>query len=333
VADTEEIRYRLAELKLKPVDLSNLDAKLVLVREIATDNAKELSGWGALVAAGSPDAFVKAYPTLKALRSSKHVIAAGRFSEKPTLTDLDGLPIDNSELNNLRTAQPGNSEVKLSESEISEIQKITAGSPSLTPSLKTRLIAAYKKMLLNRLTEYIKNDYRDPATYADKEQRVSAESTYAELARAQRRSTGICEHLGSVLESGVPSSQVQSFFYWAKESFGGLRRVINLVHVMIHTDGARTFIVSRQLYSSHYTEAALTLAEFIPFKDSSNQRRTLVIYTVRMALDMFGGGLGFAKRRVARPRVLATLKESLTRLRVSLEAPLLVSRIISPIPY
>ncbi|HVG19445.1 MAG TPA: hypothetical protein VNI02_10350, partial [Blastocatellia bacterium] len=89
---------------------------------------------------------------------------------------------------------------------------------------------------------------------------------------------------------------------------------------MIHRDGNRVFIASKQIYSSHYTDAGLSVAELIPFTDSQGLARTIVAYTIRLRVDMLAGAMGFMKKRMAQPRMLGALKDSLNGLRTNMEA-------------
>jgi hypothetical protein len=95
--------------------------------------------------------------------------------------------------------------------------------------------------------------------------------------------------------------------------------VINVVHVLIHREGNRLYIASKQLYSTHFTESALSVAELIPFTDGLGQTRTIVIYTIRLQVDILGGSFSFMKRRMAQPRMLGTLKQSLNEMRMTME--------------
>ena len=104
------------------------------------------------------------------------------------------------------------------------------------------------------------------------------------------------------------------------QKFGKLKPVISLAHVMIYREGQRVFIASKQIYSSHYTEAGLGVAELIPFSDQSGRTRTLAAYTVRLQVDLLGGSMGFMKKRLAQPHMLETIKTSLHWLRLNVEA-------------
>jgi hypothetical protein len=110
------------------------------------------------------------------------------------------------------------------------------------------------------------------------------------------------------------------------QKFGQLKPVLSLVHVVIYREDNRVFIASKQVYSNHYTEAALSVAELIPFSDEKGARRTLVAYTIRLHVDMLGGSMGFMKRRAAQPRLLETLKTALEGLRHCAESPLVERR-------
>lgn len=322
VSDASTVRIRLTQLNLDVSDPSELSSGRVLARAVSTNNPKEMGAFGAIVAEGSPDAFVQAYPTLEVLRASQHITAIGRFSDKPSIKDLDSLTLDNGDLYALMKASPKNSDIKLSENEIARIKEVVHGRSALTPELRAELTAEYRQMLLTRVNEFILSGGSDMGSYGDKEQVVSAGQAYMHLAREQADLQGICGHISTAL-TGVlqpPADQTTSFFYWARERFGEVKPATNLFQVIIHHEGARWYIVSRQLYSSHYTEAGLSVAEFIPFTDSVNRIKTLVIYTVRMEVDMLGGGLGFLKKRLAQPHVVSTLRDSLNGLRVNLES-------------
>ena len=111
------------------------------------------------------------------------------------------------------------------------------------------------------------------------------------------------------------SKNADSFLYWALQKFGQMKPVISLVHVVIYRENDHVLIASKQIYSSHYTEAGLSVAELIPFTDERGVRRTLAAYSIRLQVDLLGGPMGFMKRRAAQPRMLETLKTGLEGLR------------------
>ena len=318
----ESMQPHVIHLKLKLEELKVLAEKQVITRGLSSKISKVMAGFGAVLADATPGAFVEAYKTLDIFRQNQFIGSVGRFSESPTLSDLDGLTIDDKELYALLQAKPGDSDIKMSEQEITRIRAVVGQGARLTPQLKARLAAEYKKMLVERVKAYMAAGQQSMGVFADKDKPVDAREAFVSLAGEQKESDSNCPHLFSQLDSypqgATPDSE--SLIYWAKQKFGDLKPVINIVHVLIHRDGDKVFIASKQIYSSHYTEAGLSVAELIPYKDNLGHPRTVIAYTIRLQVDMLGGTLGFMKKRVAQPRMLGALKESINGLRMNMEA-------------
>lgn len=318
----ETIQPYVTHLKLKPDLLRSLAGKQVVVRAVSSKNSKEMGGIGVVLVDAPPDWFVQSYRTLETFQANSGVIASGRFSPTPSLADLDSLTIEDKDIYSLAKCKAGDSDVKLSESEINRIRSITGGQRRLTPQVKAQLVTEYKKMLVERAQAYLAGGPASLGIYADKDDSVNAHEAFAALTREQAESAGHCTDLYNYLEKSpaFEASGFESFLYWAKQKFGDMKPVVNLVQVSIHKEGNRVFIASKQIYSSHYTEAGLSVAELIPVRDNYGQSRTIIAYTIRLQVDMLGGALGFMKKRVAQPRMLSALKNSLNGLRVNLEA-------------
>jgi hypothetical protein len=312
----------VAHLRLRPEHLRALADKQVVARGLSSENDKEMAAVGVVIADASPDAFVESYKTLATFQQSPYIVASGRFGDKPVLSDIAGLTLDDSDLYALTKSEVKASEIKLSQREIAGFQTIRATASRLTPQLKARLTTEFKKMLVERVRNYQASGAAALGVYSDKEEPVNAHEAFAALAREQAGSARHCAHLYTHLESYPqnPPPDSESFVYWAKQKFGDLRPIINVVHVSIHREGNRVYIASKQLYSSHYTEAGLSVAELIPFMEGQGQTRTIVIYAVRLQVDMLGGAFGFMKKRMAQPRMVGTLKQSLSGMRVTMEA-------------
>ncbi len=325
----ESIQPHVLHLKLKLEDLKALAEKQVLTRGLSSKNSKVMAGFGAVLADATPGAFVEAYKALDIIRQTQNLYAVGRFSASPGVSDLEGLTIDDKELYALLLAKPGDSDIKMTEQEIARIRAVAGKEQRLTPHLKARLAAEYKKMLVERVKAYNAAGQQAMGVFADKDKPVDASEAFGSLAGEEKELNTHCQHLFSQLESyprgTTPDSE--SLIYWAKQKYGDLKPVITIVHVLIHKDGDRVFIASKQIYSSHYTEAGLSVAELIPYKDTLGQPRTVIAYTIRLQVDILGGTLGFMKKRMAQPRMLGTLKDSINGLRMNMEA---LSRETSP---
>lgn len=317
----DAIEPYVAHLKLKPEQLRALADKQAVARGLSSENEKEMAAVGIVIADASPDAFVESYKTLATFQQSPYIVASGRFGDRPILSDLAGLMIDDSDLYALTKSEVKDSEIKLSQWEIARIQTIRASASRLTPQLKARLTTEFKKMLVERVRNYQASGAAALGVYSDKEEPVNAHEAFVALKREQAGSARHCAHLYTHLESYPqnPPPDSESFVYWAKQKFGDLKPVINVVQVLIHREGNCVYIASKQLYSTHYTEAGLSVAELIPFSNGQKQPRTIVIYTVRLLVDMLGGAFGFMKKRMAQPRMVGMLKQSLSGMRVTME--------------
>lgn len=305
----------IAHLKLKADDLRSLAGRQVVVRGVRTSNSKEMAGFGAVILDTTPESFIDTFRTLAMFKTGSSAQGAGVFKSTPDLADLDQLNIDDKDLIALSKCRTNDSDIKLSEAEISRIQAVAKAAPRLTPQIKTRLAAEYKKILVDRVKTYMADSAAGLGVYADKEDPVNSHEAFAVLAKEQVTGTEHCAHLYPGLEKySEAAPETESFIYWAKQKFGDLKPVINLVHVLIHKEGSRVFIASKQIYSSHYTEAGLSVLEMIPFNDEQGQARSVVAYTIRLQVDMLGGMLGSMKKRMAQPRFLTGLKESLSGL-------------------
>ncbi|HVF89402.1 MAG TPA: hypothetical protein VNH22_04995 [Blastocatellia bacterium] len=317
----ETVQPHVGHLKLKAEEVKALTERQVLVRSMATRNSKELTGLGIVVADATPESFTDAFKALDYFKDQPSVLASGKFSSDPAISDLKNLTIDNKDIMALIKSKVGESDIKLSKAEIASIQAIVGPSRQPTPAIKAKVAEEFKKLIVERVKSYLSAGASAMVAYNDKEEPLNAHEAFVQLANEQASTSGHCAQFYQALSTFPQATpqDTESFVYWAKQKFGDMKPVINVVHVVIHRDGNRVLIASKQLYSSHYTDAGLTVAELIPFNDPQGNPRTLVAYSLRLQVDMLGGTFGFMKKRMAQPRILAALKDSLTGLRSNME--------------
>jgi hypothetical protein len=305
----------------------SLNERRIVTRSLPGGNSKEIAGLGALMADASPEEFIKAFSSLSVFKNSETTIACGRFSAQPAIEDLAGLEIGDKYLYALMQARARESDIKLSEADIGRIRAAAGPSPYFSSKLKAKLATEYKQILLDKAQAYAENGETALDVYADHEEPVSAREAFAAMIKfhaASEPGARTYSLLGH--PTRVAPQEAESFLYWALQKFGQLKPVLSLVHVVIHREDGRVFIASKQIYSSHYTEAGLLVAELIPFSGEKGARRTLAAYTIRLQVDMLGGSMGFMKRRAAQPRLLETLKTALEGMRQSAESMLVERR-------
>jgi hypothetical protein len=308
-------------LRLKPAELQSLSKGEIVARDVPASHSKEMAGFGAMLVEAEPKEFVEAFRTLSVFKQSKSIIAYGRFGDQPALGDLIRLSLKDKDLLELMRARVSASDVKLSEADIARIRAIAGPGSRFTSKLVTALTDEYRSILLEKIRSYATLGGKSLGANADQDEPVDTNDAVIRMLRYQASYAKYGEDFYSLLADHPRKNdeRAESFYYWSVQKFGQLKPVISLVHVTIFQEGARVFIASKQIYSNHYTEAGLGIAELIPLTDQHGKVRTLTAYTIRLQVDMFGGTMGFLKKRMAQPRMLETLRESLQGLRANME--------------
>ncbi|MBO0720427.1 MAG: hypothetical protein J2P41_06385 [Blastocatellia bacterium] len=308
-------------LRLKPGELQLLSRGEIVARDLPASHSKEMSAFGAMLVDAEPKEFIEAFRTLSVFKKSRSIIACGRFGEHPELDDLLRLSLKDKDYLELMHARVRASDVKLSAADMARIQTIAGPGSRFSSKLTAALLNEYKEILLEKVRSYSTLGGKSLGANADQDELVDTNEAMLRMLRYQASYAKYSDKFYSLLaDPHNTDEQAESFYYWAVQKFGQLKPVIILVHVTIFHEGERVFIASEQIYSNHYTEAGLGIAELIPFTDQDGKVRTLFGYTVRLQVDMFGGTMGFLKKKMAHPRMLETMKESLHGLRANLEA-------------
>lgn len=253
----------------------------------------------AVLAAGSlkttPDAFIFRVTDIVRLRKSRLVPAIARFSNPPTLEDLEGLTLSDQDLDSLSGCRPGDCGLKLGEAEIRRMQAALASG-----GLDRRLAAerAFREILLERVQEYLTRGLDALPPYHDKSRPLDVAEAFGRLAEQSvylDRVPTLRASLGGPAADGVTGS----FLYWAIEDFGR-RRVIRVTHVVIVRPGMadlpEVLVGSTQVYASHYTDAALAVTTLERGADGT----AFLGYLYRARVDVLGN---FLVRRIVEGRI------------------------------
>src|SRR5262245_20376612 len=94
-----------SHLKLKPSEWRSLKERKIVTRSLDGGHAKEMAGFGAVIADATPEEFVKAFSSLSVFKRSDTTLACGRFSERPVIEDLAGLELNDKDLYALMRAK------------------------------------------------------------------------------------------------------------------------------------------------------------------------------------------------------------------------------------
>ena len=88
---------------------------------------------------------------ITAFKRSQFVLAIGRFSDPPVLSDLDALALDDRDVDELRRCRPGDCGLKLSAAEISRLSNVAAAGGA---GVARRGPAGFRQIVLNRVQAY-----------------------------------------------------------------------------------------------------------------------------------------------------------------------------------
>lgn len=310
----------LAELALNPEERRTLSTGGVVVRPLPTSHAKVIAAQGLMAVEALPEVFLDAYRSLEAIRHGGSIMACGRFSPMPALTDVAHLPVSSETIAELSLAQVGDSKVKLCAAEINTLAQLRLICPPAR--FRQSLDDVYRQMLWKRALAYATHGQRGLPAYADKRSPTDTQAAVTSLVPACFPPGHPAFQAQRILARFPQTDAIQSesFLYWAVQKYGDLKPVTTLVHVLMWQDAGRDYIASTLIYANHYTEAAVVFAELIPLTDLSGRTHTIVVYSVCLQTDLLGGQLGFLKKKFAQSKLLGTLKGGLTTLRTTVLA-------------
>jgi hypothetical protein len=250
--------------------------------------------------------------SVEKLQRGRYVTEIGRFSTPPRAADLSGLTIEPDDLDAMAECRAGDCGVKLSAAEMQRLR-----------GLRNRATreAVFRDVLLQRAAAYQQQGDLTTAPYHDDDKPVQPREMFATLlARVEFFARNAPRHAAYLREYPRPAPEpvAQSFLYWSKERLG-MKPIVSITHFSVarHTDPAmpETVIAAKQVYASHYKNAALTLTSLV----AQNAARYLV-YVNRSHVDAFHGFFGPVVRRVVERRVRGEAPNVLAALRRRLES-------------
>jgi hypothetical protein len=256
--------------------------------------------------------YVEQLRDIEAFKKSPEVLQIGRFGGTPEASQMAGLTVEQSDVNDLKSCRPGDCGVKLDAEGIQVLASKEARIDTASAALRQHL-AAYAQSSLRSgnaaLIEY--HDSSKPKRLADDLRLILDESAYLREGWPQLF-RGVADF------SGTLPAGLDGFVYWSQEKIGP-RPVVSLTHVIISPPaGGRAAIATKQIYASHYGHASLGLTILLD-RSTAAAPRTRVIYVNRSRLDIFGGLLGSIKRPLVRSRARDGAERTMTRLRERVE--------------
>lgn len=289
-------------IRLTPAQRASLDAGGAVVRALPGDDGHLGVFMAARLDAG-PDSLIAWSRRTDALVHSPLVISAGRFSDPPVDSDMEGLTLDDHVLDALKACRPRDCDVKLA---AAEIDNVRAAVLAAGPGWRDAAAHAFRRILIGRIVAHRTGGLPALPPDADHERTVSRYEAFASIVTRSPYLAAGLPHLVSALETpahtAIPGSE--SLYYWSKERYGAGKAVISVTHVRFwkpDTAGAPAAVAaSTQIVASHYVEASLVLTTVLC---ETADGPCYLAYINRTRVDLFGGLLGGIKRSIVRQRM------------------------------
>ena len=268
---------------------TQLDRGEVIVRVLPASDG-ELAVFAAARVNSDPDTFAAWINAISQLKKSRFVLGVGRLSDPPTFADLQGLSLDDADLDDLRSCHAGDCAVKLTMEDMAALRRAAdVGGPQW----KTTVQEEFRALIWKRLASYQEAGFAGLMPYADRRRIVAPNNAFGAL----------LAHSPYLQASPFTDAHVESFYYWSKEQYGAGKAVIGVTHVAVVrprvAGSVRIAAVSREIFATHYRNASLGLTAIT--EDADGQR--YLVYVNRSQLDLLGGIFGAWKRSVIEGRL------------------------------
>lgn len=186
----------------------------------------------------------------------------GMFSNLPEMEDVRSLDIPPADLKELAKCRPGKCKVKATEDLIKDFRQLDKNAADF--ELRGTLL--FRQTLVKYVQNYLKIGDAALAEYRDKEKPIRIADEFQGMLKGapylQTHAPGLHAYLAE-----FPNRQpvnARNVFYWMKEILGGeaKRPVMSINHAIFYQRPGlegEMIVASKQLYATHYFEAALGL--------------------------------------------------------------------------
>lgn len=217
----------------------------------------------------------------------------GEFSNPPERGDVETFTFPKSDLNELVDCRIGKCKVKMTAEGIKLFQKLDKSSPDFE-NQANRLV---RQIAVEYVQSYLKGGNSALVEYHDKKSPVRKADEFHDLLKESPYVFNYIPELHKYLED-FPNSKLpgaKDVIYWMKEKLEGADRpIVSINHTVFYKRGAKraTILASKQLYASHYFEAALSLTAMLKGPERS-ETAFYLLHIDRSRIDLLREIPGF----------------------------------------
>ena len=304
------------DFKFTPSDVADLERGRIVKRGLDAGAAGEVAVVGAVRVNARAEAFVERVRNIEEFKRGPEIIQIGRFSNPPTLNDLDRLTIGKDDFD-LRKCRVGSCDIRLSAQIIGRFQREIDWN---APDADRRAAVLFKQVLLDHVRAYIAGSPGRMTQYDDEKRVVRPVDDFAGLLKSSPYVGALLPDLPAHLRDPIanPLSRAEDFLYWSKEKFG-LTPFITVTHVvMTHAALDVRLIASRDVYSSRYFDASLSYSIASPAVGIP--KAFYLVYANRSRAAGLKGAFAALRRSIVERRAKNAVEETLKNIKARLES-------------
>ncbi len=183
----------------------------------------------------------------------------------------------------------------------------------------TRAAALFKQVLLDHVVAYLSGQPGQIAAYDDEKRAVRPVEDFAGVLKNSpyigKLVPGLPDHLQALPANPLPGAE--DFLYWSKEKFGFTPFVTVTQVTIMPATPTSTVVASRDVYSSRYFDASLTLTIASDVVGAPDE--IYLVYINRSRANALKGSFSALRRSMVERRVKASLDENLKAVKGRLE--------------
>ncbi|MPZ17502.1 MAG: hypothetical protein GEV06_06275 [Luteitalea sp.] len=300
----------LHDIGLNARDVRTVESGRPVSMLLSTDLAHEIAVFGSVRIDVSAATFVERFRDIARFESGESVRQIGTFRQPPTLDDVKALRMPLDDLRALSQCEIGKCAVKLPAEAMTRIRREGGGGTSA----RARADAILKDMLVGFVTAYRAQGNGALPELSDQDQPLRSGDAFEEMLEESSSLLSSQPELSDYLRS-YPRARLANaddFFYWSLVDFG-IKPTLRVNHVTIYQPppdrGIDYAIASKQIYASHYFDAALELKFLVedPLQEGLDRVYLLVVNRARI------GGLTGLLRALIRPSARRRTRDALDR--------------------
>jgi hypothetical protein len=295
-------------------DVADVDAGRAIARQMKTREAVDVNIFGAVRINGSVDAFLRLLQDIDSFERKLGILQAAKFHDPPLLSDLDGLTLDQADVDALAQCEPGDCGLQLSATALARLRKDVSWQ---APDAKAQADRLFRQMMFDELQAYRSGGNAALATYVDREHELSRGNEFRLLSAAGDMPVelpALMHYLRTYPNGSLPGAT--DFFYWNKGDFG-MKPTVRLNHVTIYPiagpgmpEMLRYVIVTSQVYADHYFSATLELRSVVDDADAPGKRFYL-FYTTKSRVSGLTGFMAMLIRPLVKSRARSGMERYL----------------------